>query len=215
MTNESPTVYIVDDDESVCRSIERLLRSEDYQVKAFTSAEDFLELECYERPGCLILDVTMPGMSGLEVQEKLVSLDVSMPIIFITGNASIPMSVRAMKGGAINFIEKPFDQGELIDELEKAIQLDSQVTQRETELSIVKANIGSLTPRENEVYNLVITGKLNKQIAAELGISEKTIKVHRARVMEKMRVKSLAELVHLSDSLTSTPVNSRHTHQQA
>lgn len=215
MINKNSIVYIVDDDDLVCRSIERLLRSANYQTKTFTSAQDFLNIEFYERPGCLILDVTMPGFSGLEVQETLLSLDISLPIIFITGHASVPMTVRAMKGGAINFLEKPFDQCELIDELEKAIQLDRQVTQREKELSIVKANIGLLTPRENEVYKLVITGKLNKQIAAELGVCEKTIKVHRARVMGKLRVKSLAELVHLSDSLAITSFNLMHIHQQA
>ena len=211
MIKEKTTIYIVDDDPSVNRSLERLLRSANYQVESFYSAENFLDLEYYERPSCLILDVSMPGMNGLELQEKLASLNLNLPIIFITGHATVPMSVHAMKGGAVNFLQKPFDQDELIAEIEKAIQLDSKETQREAEISEIENRIKSMTPRENEVFNLVITGRLNKQIAADLGVCEKTIKVHRARVMEKMHVKSLAELVHLSDRISINPTNNQHT----
>lgn len=199
MNTKEPTIYVVDDDPSVCRSLARLLGAANFQVKVFSSAQDFLDLESYDHPCCLILDVSMPGMTGLEVQEKLHSLEVDMPIIFVTGYATVPMSVHAMKAGAVNFLEKPFDKVELIAEIEKAVQLDKQTVKEKTEISGIKKCINSLTPRENEVFELVTTGKLNKQIAAELGVCEKTIKVHRAKVMEKMQARSLAELVHLSD----------------
>lgn len=204
MINENTTIYVVDDDPSVRRSLDRLLRSANYQAETFSSAQDFVGLESYDHPCCLILDVTMPGMTGLEMQEKLPSLEINIPIIFITGHATIPMSVHAMKGGAVNFLEKPFDKDELIAEIEKAVQLDTQAAKQRTEISGIKKCINSLTPRENEVFELVTTGKLNKQIAAELGVCEKTIKVHRARVMEKMQVRSLAELVHLIDRVAVT-----------
>jgi FixJ family two-component response regulator len=204
MKNKKELIYIVDDDPSVCKSTERLLRSVDYQVESFSSAQDFIGIGSYETPCCLILDVTMPGMNGLELQEKLAFLDINMPIIFITGNADIPMSVHAMRAGAFNFIEKPFDKNELIAEVSKAIQMCIQAEKEKAEISDVKKCINSLTPRENEVFNLVVTGKLNKQIAAELGVCEKTIKVHRAKVMEKMRVRSLAQLVHLSGRVAIT-----------
>ncbi|MCK4709623.1 MAG: response regulator transcription factor [Gammaproteobacteria bacterium] len=202
MNNENATVYIVDDDPSVRHSLSRLLRSFDYHVESFFSAQDFFDLGFYKAPCCLILDVIMPGMNGLDVQEKLVSLAIIMPIIFITGNATIPMSVHVIKAGAVNFLEKPFDPDELVAEVEKAIQLSMQLSNEKNEMSAITQHIDSLTPRENEVFKLVIKGKMNKQIAAELGVCEKTIKVHRARVMEKMNVKSLAELVHLSDSVS-------------
>ena len=204
MSNESATIYIVDDDPSIRRSLGRLLRSANYQVEIFSSAQDFVDLESYDHPCCLVLDVTMPDMTGLEMQEKLPSLEINIPIIFITGYATIPMSVHAMKAGAVNFLEKPFDKDELIAEIEKAVQLDAQAAKERTEISGIKKCINSLTPRENEVFELVTTGKLNKQIAAELGVCEKTIKVHRAKVMEKMQVRSLAELVHLSDRVSNT-----------
>lgn len=207
MINEEATIYIVDDDSSVRRSTERLLRSANYHVESFSSAEKFIDLECYKYPCCLILDVKMPGLSGLELQEKLVSSDIGIPIIFITGHASIHLSVRAMKGGAVNYLEKPFDQSELIVEITMAIKLCIQVAKEKSEISVIEQCIDSLTPRETEVYNLVVTGKLNKQIAAELGVCEKTIKVHRARVMQKMQVRTLAELVHLSDRVPVTTSN--------
>jgi len=205
MTNENATIYIVDDDPSVRRSLGRLLGSVNYQIESFSSAQDFMELGSYKTPCCLVLDVTMPDITGLEVQEKLSSLEINIPIIFITGFATIPMSVHAMKSGAVNFLEKPFDKVEIIAEIEKAIQLDTQAAKEKTEIYDIKKSINSLTSRENEVFMLVTTGKLNKQIAAELGVCEKTIKVHRAKVMEKMQVRSLAELVHLSDRVFYPP----------
>ncbi len=207
MINEEATIYIVDDDSSVRRSTERLLRSANYHVESFSSSEKFIDLECYKYPCCLILDVKMPGLSGLELQEKLVSSDIGIPIIFITGHASIHLSVRAMKGGAVNYLEKPFDQSELIAEITTAIKLGMQVAKEKSEISVIKQCIDSLTPRETEVYSLVVTGKLNKQIAAELGVCEKTIKVHRARVMQKMQIRTLAELVHLSDRVSFATTN--------
>ena len=211
MINERATIYIVDDDPSVSRSLKRLLRSANYHVETFSSAKNFLDHGCYAHPCCLILDIAMPSMSGLEVQDKLVSLDINMPIIFITGHATIPMSVRAMKGGAVNFLEKPFDQSELIEEITKALQWNIQLARGKAEMAAIKRCINSLTPRENEVFNLVITGQSNKQMAAELSVGEKTIKVHRARVMEKMQVRSLAELVHLSHRVTLAPGKIQHT----
>jgi len=210
MIDRNPMIYVVDDDASVCRSIERLLLSRDYRTKAFTSAHDFLSLKYYERPACLVLDLAMPDVNGIEVQEKLIASDISLPIIFISGNATIPASVRAMKAGAVNFIEKPFDHNVLIAEIEKSIQQDVKISHREMEILAIKQCIDTLTPRENEVFKQVITGKLNKQIAAELGVCEKTIKVHRANMMKKMHVRSVAELVRLSASLATFPMKAQH-----
>lgn len=199
-----PTIYAVDDDASVRSSLARLLRSADYQVITFSNAQDFLDLAYYKHPCCLILDITMPGLTGLEVQDRLVANDDNVPIIFVTGHGTISMSVHAMKQGAVNFLEKPFDRSEILAEVEKAIQLNIRVANEKSEISTIKQRINLLTPREREVYEFIIKGYLNKQIAAQLEVCEKTIKVHRARVMEKMEVRSLAELVHLNEIISTS-----------
>ena len=201
MDTNTPTIYVVDDDLSVRRSVDRLLRSAMYHVRTFSVAEDFLELEDYDHPCCLILDVTMPGLSGLDIQERLVSNGNNVPIIFVTGHGTVAMSVRAFKNGAVNFLEKPIDQRELLSEIENAIEQNLKETNKNMEISLIKQHVSLLTPREKEVYELVVMGYLNKQIAAQLNVCEKTIKVHRARVMKKMNVKSLAELVHQYDTV--------------
>lgn len=203
MDVNTPTIYVVDDDPSVRCSVERLLRSAMYHVKTFSSAEDFLDMENYEHPCCLILDVTMPGLSGMEVQECLVTNGNNVPIIFVTGQGTIAMSVRALKKGAVNFLEKPVNQSKLFSEIENAIEQNIIETNKNVEISLIKQHVSLLTPREKEVFELVVMGYLNKQIAAQLNVCEKTIKVHRARVMKKMNVKSLAELVHQHDILSN------------
>ncbi|MCK4839413.1 MAG: response regulator transcription factor [Desulfobulbaceae bacterium] len=215
MDTNTPTIYVVDDDLSVRRSVDRLLRSAMYHVRTFSAAEDFLELEDYDHPCCLILDVTMPGLSGLDIQERLVSNGNNVPIIFVTGHGTIAMSVRALKNGAVNFLEKPIDQRELLSEIEIAIEQNLKETNKNKEISHIKQHVSLLTPREKEVFELVVMGYLNKQIAAQLNVCEKTIKVHRARVMKKMNVKSLAELVHQYDIvLNNQPPLKIHTYRR-
>lgn len=204
MTGETkPVVYVVDDDASVCKSLERLISSAGLDVNTFGSALDFLSGDRPDRPGCLVLDVKMPGITGLELQEKLAALNRSTQIIFITGHGSVPTSVQAMKAGAVDFIEKPFDGNALLDAIWRAIKKDLQNRQRNNEIDTIRKRVDSLTPREREVFELVVTGLLNKQIGYQLGITEKTIKVHRARIMQKMDAQSLAELVHLAERLKS------------
>ena len=206
MQNHKPCAYVVDDDPSVCRSVKRLLQTADIDVEVFTSAQDFLVHESYVRPSCLILDVQMPSMNGIDLQDKLASKKINMPIIFVSGHATIPMSVRAIKQGAINFLEKPYDSDVLMAEIEKCIELDVRITENDNELSSIKARLDTLTSREKEVYDHIITGQLNKQVAAELGVCEKTIKVHRASILKKMQVRNLAELIHLNDKKYMIPV---------
>ncbi|ADE14690.1 response regulator receiver [Nitrosococcus halophilus Nc 4] len=195
------TVFIVDDDASIRRSLERLIKSVGFQVESFASAQEFLRREPTIRPAGLVLDVRMPGPSGFDLQDKLAFLHCNLPIIFITGHGTIPLSVRAMKGGAIEFLTKPLDEQYLLDAIHKAVELNRQAMQEQVKITEVQQRLTSLTPRESEVFKLVITGLLNKQIAFKLGRSEKTIKVHRARVMEKMQAKSLAQLVRLAEKM--------------
>jgi FixJ family two-component response regulator len=194
-------VYVIDDDASVCKSLERLIRSAGLDVKTFPSAQDFLCDNPPDRPSCLVLDVEMPGMTGLELQEKLTVLHRSIPIIFITGFGNVPASVKAMKAGAVDFLEKPFEDHTLLDAIHRAILHNLQDRQRNHEQAAIRIRSERLTNREREVFELVVTGMLNKQIAFQLGIAEKTIKVHRARIMQKMAVQSLADLVRLSERL--------------
>jgi len=201
MMYASPVVYVVDDDESVRRSLKRLLAAAGLNVETFPSAADFLSFDLYDRPGCLVLDVSMPGMTGLELQKKLNALNIVIPIIFITGFGNVPTSVQAMKAGAIDFLEKPFDDRTLIDAVHRAIERDAKRRRRESEFLAVKNRWERLTNREREVFALVVTGMLNKQVASQLGVTEKTVKVHRARVMRKMTARSLADLVRLSEKL--------------
>lgn len=189
------TVFVVDDDEGVCRALRRLIESLGLTVETFTSAADFLQQGDPSRPGCLVLDVRMPGPSGLELQAELARRNVRIPIIFITAHGDVPMSVHAMKAGAVDFIQKPFREQVLLDAVQRAIARDEAGRQTQADRDVVLARLERLTPRERQVMRLVAAGRLNKQIARELGASEKTIKVHRGRVMQKMEAGSLADLV--------------------
>jgi len=193
-------VFVVDDDPSVVRSLKRLLRVSGYRVEAFESAEQFLRCRIPDIPACLLLDVAMPGLSGLDLQAELARGGFCLPIIFLTGQADIRMTVCAMKAGASDFLTKPFNAGELLNAVESAIERDREAYRRRSEGAAAGERAGGLTPREREVLALVVIGLMNKQIAARLGVAEKTVKVHRARVMEKMRAQSVAELVRLADA---------------
>jgi FixJ family two-component response regulator len=199
MTASTPVVFVVDDDASVRKSLTRVVTSAGYAVEAFASARDFLAREPFVGPCCVVLDVRMPGLTGLDLQEALAGAGHRMPIVFITGHGDISMSVKAMKGGAVDFLTKPFDVENLLDAIQRAVTKDVKDLGEEGRTAEVLERVKQLTPRETEVFALVVTGMLNKQIAGELGIAEKTVKVHRARVMEKMRAGSLAELVRLAD----------------
>lgn len=201
MTSDEATVFIVDDDAPVRTALKRLIQSIGLKVKTFDSAQAFLEHGPHDGPACLVLDVRMPGMSGIELQERLTNTGLRMPIIFITGHGNIPMSVEAMKAGAVDFIEKPFDDQKLIDAINIAIQKDEKFRREQAEIKDIQQGADSLTPREHEVFSLVVSGMLNKQIAFDLGMSEKTVKVHRARVMQKMKAKSLANLVRMAEKV--------------
>lgn len=196
MTPGSATVLVVDDDPSVRKALTRLIQSEGLNVRTFASAEEFLDQAPPEGPACLVIDVRMPGLGGLDLQSELTRRNIQIPIIFITGHADIPMSVKAMKGGAVDFLTKPFKTQDLLDALAEAIRLDQQFKRSHLEEAAIQRRIQSLTPREREVLNLVVQGKMNKEIAVALGAAEKTIKVHRGKVMCKMQVHSVAELVH-------------------
>jgi FixJ family two-component response regulator len=193
-------VFVVDDDASVRKALARLIRSAGYQVNTFASAREFLDrIKADQEPGCLVLDVRMPGLSGLDLQHELQSADISLPIVFMTGHGDIPMSVRAMKAGAVDFLPKPVKDAELLRAIEQARTRAAQEHAAATERQNILRRLETLTPRERDVMALVVRGLLNKQIAFELGTVEKTIKVHRARVMEKMQVESLAELVRIAE----------------
>lgn len=201
MNDDRSLVYVVDDDASVRTALSRLLRSIGVEVQAFPSATEFLEFVRPERPSCVVLDVRMPRLSGLELQQALAARGPSLPIIFVSGHADVPMSVRAMKAGAVDFLPKPFHDQDLIDAVQKALVTDRENRARSAELATLRRVYEKLTPREREVLAHVVSGALNKQIAATLGTSEKTIKVHRGRIMEKMGAESLADLVRLAARL--------------
>jgi FixJ family two-component response regulator len=200
-----PTVFVIDDDPSVRKSLARLLKSLGFDAETFASAELFLARKHYDGIGCIVLDVQMPGLSGMDLQDELSRADYSMPIIFITGHGNIPMSVQAMKRGAVDFLPKPFDDEELVQAVKKAIEKDRIAKAERAEVHDVLRRIEQLTPREHDVLRCVITGMLNKQIALQLGIAEKTVKVHRGRVMEKLGVDSVAELVRLAEKANIEP----------
>jgi FixJ family two-component response regulator len=205
MTSPKPTVFVIDDDPSVLKSLSRLLRSLGFDAETFESAELFLARKHYDGVGCIILDVQMPGLSGMDLQEELGRADYSLPIIFITGHGSIPMSVQAMKRGAVDFLTKPFDDEELLQAVKKAIEKDWEAKAKQAEVHDLRRRIDTLTPREHEIFRYVITGMLNKQIALKLDIAEKTVKVHRGRIMEKLRVDSVADLVRLAEKVGIDP----------
>jgi FixJ family two-component response regulator len=199
MTAASSLVSIVDDDDSVRRGLARLVKAAGYAVETFASATEYLARPRPEESGCLLLDVRMPGLSGLELQEALARTERRVSIVFVSGHGDIPGSVKAMKGGAVDFLTKPVDDRELLGAIERAVAKGLQDRREQAVTRDVHDRIKTLTPREAQVFALVVTGRLNKQIAADLGIGEKTVKVHRARVMEKMRARSVAELVRLAD----------------
>jgi FixJ family two-component response regulator len=194
----APLVFVVDDDASVRKSLVRLIKAAGYEAEAFGSVGDFLARRPYDGPCCLVLDVRMPGRTGLDLQEALRAAGQRLSIVFITGYRDVPVSVKAMKGGAVDFLTKPVDEGTLLAAIEQAVARTLADRRRQARQTEIQSRIATLTPREAAVFALVVTGMLNKQIGSELGIGEKTVKVHRARVMEKMQAGSLAELVRLA-----------------
>ena len=201
MTEKPPVVFIVDDDASFRAFLARLVGTVALQAAPFASAEEFLRAARPDSPACLVLDVQMPGLSGLDLQRELGRVGLGLPIVFITGHGDIPMSVQAMKAGAVGFLTKPFRNQDLLDAVREAINLDREARRRQAEMADVRGCYNSLTAREREVFALVVTGLLNKQIAGELGTSERTIKAHRSQVMQKMRAESVADLVRMADKL--------------
>jgi len=201
MNEKNPCVFVVDDDASMRDSLRDLLGSAGLNVQTFASADEFLTSRRPDVPSCLVLDVQLPGLSGLDLQQALAKSEVQIPIIFITGHGDIPMSVQAMKAGAVGFLTKPFRDQELLDAIQQALELDRRARERWARLEELHSRYRSLTPREREVIALVVTGLLNKQIAGELGTSEAAVKVHRQHVMEKMGAGSLADLVRIADTL--------------
>lgn len=201
MTEPEPVVIVIDDDAPTRETLSSLIRSVGLRVELFGSAQDFLKSNRPDAPSCLVLDIRLPGISGLDLQGKLAGSNITMPIIFITGHGDIQMSVRAMKAGAIEFLTKPFRDQDLLDAIYVGLEKDRERRQREAELAMLRQRFESLTPREQEVLPWVVTGRLNKQIAAELGTTEATVKIHRSQLMHKMRADSLPELVKMAQKL--------------
>ena len=198
MTSEGATVFIVDDDQSVRTALARLMRSASLHAETFASAKEFLQREHPDGPGCMVLDLSMPGSTGLELQQDMAAADIDLPIVFLTGHGDVPSSVKALKSGAVDFLEKPVDDDRLLSAIKHAVERSVRTRRDRARLSEIRGRVARLTRRELQVFRLVVQGKLNKQVAGELGMSEKTVKVHRARVMQKMEADSLAELVLLA-----------------
>jgi FixJ family two-component response regulator len=205
MAEDEFVVFVIDDDASVCKSLMRLLRSFGYETRVFSSAEHFLEQEPFQGTGCIILDIRMPGIGGMALQDELCKTQGGLPIIFISGHGDIPMSVQAMKKGAVDFLPKPFEDRQLLDAIINALDKSRQAEMIRNELNSVRMRLDRLTPREREVLPFIIAGLLNKQIAFKLNITEKTVKVHRAHIMEKLGVNSVAELVRLAEKANIEP----------
>jgi RNA polymerase sigma factor (sigma-70 family) len=199
--SEQPLVLVVDDDASVRNALRRLIESVGLRVELFSSAQEFLQWQRPQVPTCLVLDVRLPGISGLDLQRQLLEGGVRIPIIIITGHADIPMSVRAVKAGAVEFLTKPFRDQDLLDAIQTALERDREARQREGEIAVLRERFESLTRREREVISRVVRGMLNKQIAAAIGTTENTVKVHRSRAMDKMQAQSLADLVKMIEKL--------------
>ena len=197
----SQVVFVVDDDASMRDAISRLLNAVGLSVQTFASAREFLNRKLPDVPGCVVLDVRLPGLSGLDLQREMVDRGIHIPVVFITGHGDIPMSVQAMKAGAIEFLTKPFRDQDLLDAVRSGIQLDRKEREERAEIAELRDCVRQLTQREQEVMKLVVSGLLNKQIALQLGASEKTIKIHRSQVMRKMRANSLADLVRMSQRI--------------
>ena len=195
--NSMPTVFITDDDPAIRDAVGLLLRANGLGVETFASAMDFLESDAVQRPGCLLLDVRMPGMSGLDLQKRLHALGCRTPIIFMTGHGDVPMAIRAMKAGAFDFVEKPFQAQTLLNRIHEALALDAEERRRQAQRNEVSARMALLSPREHEVMERVAAGQYNKVIAAELGISISTVEIHRKRVMEKLQAASLSDLIRM------------------
>jgi FixJ family two-component response regulator len=197
----SPTVFVVDDDASIREALSSLVRSIGLSVETFSSAKEFLRHKRSEAPGCLVLDVRLPGLSGMELQRELAAANNKIPIVFITGHGDIPMSVRAMKDGALEFLTKPFRDQDLLDAVQQAIERDAEALRQRSKTAELRTRYEILTPREREVMRFVVQGLLNKQIASELGTSEITVKIQRGQVMQKMQAESVPDLVRISEQL--------------
>jgi RNA polymerase sigma factor (sigma-70 family) len=207
MNAPNGVVYIVEDDSSFRQSMERLIRASGYEVVACESANSFLVQDPIQHPGCLLLDVQLPDIDGLRLQRELIDKGIRLPIVFMTGHGTIPMTVQAMKGGAVDFLPKPFKTTDLISAIVRALERDTHNVQVEFEKDQINALMDSLTPREKEVLRWIIAGRLNKQIAYELGISERTVKAHRSQIMQKTEVSSVAELVRLAEKVNISPAD--------
>jgi FixJ family two-component response regulator len=201
MAESGSEVYIVDDDQGVCHALSSLFRSAGLAARTFGSAREFLDASLSDAPGCMVLDIRLPGLSGLDLQQELTDRGFQIPIIFITGHADVPMTVQAMKAGAVEFLTKPFSDQDLLNAVQSALDRDRAARQDLAHVANLRERYETLTPREREVMLLVVTGMLNKQIAAELGASEVTVKLHRGRVMHKMGAESVADLVRMADRL--------------
>ncbi|MDR6900186.1 response regulator transcription factor [Rhizobium sp. WW22] len=204
MQGQQPTVYVIDDDPSVRDGLDSLLRSVGYDTRAFASPRNFLASSRSEGPACIVLDVRMPDASGLDFQDELARMGYAIPIIFLTGHGDVPMSVRAMKAGAVEFLLKPFREQDLLDAIRQALEIDRIRLRKQAAEVDLHERFSTLTPREREVMALVARGLLNKQIAAEIGLSEITVKVHRGQAMRKMRADSVADLIRMADNLGLT-----------